>query len=535
MPVPELMAALLVGTSTTPSLDDIVIRGNVALPEAVYRTVLRSRLPAGGSPDEVDEVLTAFLVESGYELATVEVTEGDILIEEGRLDSVIFIGAGGGTVLGFKLSFNLPGQVFNRSLIEQELDRLVKESGLADATWELVPTRNPINRSPLQLQEARLGTVTVLQPGEEYELRVFVRQHPYAPGFDLGLGFRPPLGVFVNGTWRFGQVFLPRDRLTFFSSLGVDVGDLADEPADRLGITQAVAKLTWYTPPLGVKWLRSFLDVDAQAQGRNRTEDIGIRSFLFAPIAASANLQFQFDDLATYVGGGLEQRFILRVEAADDPDAADLALDDEAIEDVLEPPANLRPFFAFGTSLNLSPSRLRKDQLHQFRVDGKVLGVGPDDTRGIIDVRGRYENTIRLGWDEFRYAVVGAFLGGDVPYFNEVAFGEGFLTAAFLDEIYTTRILTGKLQYRLSLSRDVFKISLFNDVAVYEALEAFTDPDFVGFPTRVRQGARFVESVGLGLHALVLDVFQVDLYAGFGINTDGDADVDISLSVKQVF
>ncbi|MGF1509502.1 MAG: hypothetical protein ACFB9M_08370 [Myxococcota bacterium] len=540
---PLLLAQARPSTDTTarPSvieIDNIEIRGNVALPKGVYRGVLRRRAEESSlPPEQVQAILTEFLHRSGYDLASVEIADNVVTVDEGRLDSVVFVGASTGAVLGFKLSFNLPGQIFNRSLIEQELDRIVREGELASATWELVPAPQA-KGSFLQLEGTRrIGTVTVFSPGTEYSLRIYVKQREYAPGFDLNFGFRPPDGIFVNTEWRFVNAFLPRDRITFLSSLGVDILDLADEPSDRLGITRAIADVKWFTPPLGVPWLRFFLNASARGQGRNRTEDIGVRSYIFFPLVGSANIQFDFGDIETFFGGGVEQRFTFRVVLADefDEDAAPISVP----ADTLEPDANLRPFFAFGGEYNLAPGRVRKDRRHLFRLAGRVLGSGPDDADGIIDVQAFYKNTVLFGWDELRYGAAGAFIGGDVPFFNEVAFGDGFFRAAFLDELYTTRVVTGKIEYRFSISRDVFKLSIFNDVGVFEELDLFDDPEFAGFPLRSRLGPRFVEAPGVGLHALVLDVFQVDLYTGagfvFGTGDGVDADVDISLSIAQVF
>ena len=503
----------------------VTIEGNVALPEQLYLTVLESRAPAGFTPEGGVEALTSFLRDSGYELATVELTSREPLVyrvEEGRLDRILFIGAGGGTTLGFKLSFSLPGDVFNRSAVDQEVQRLVRESGsISGARWELARARAVEPRNPeLQISgERKLGTVTVLEPGHEYELRIFLEQAPWRPGFDLGIGFGPPDGLSVNMDWRLGEAFVEDDRLDVSSSVGVDFGDLSEDPSDRLGLTRLGIEARWFTPPLGANWLRSFASLSAMAFGRDREEDIGVDSYIFAPLAASANVQFEFDRLSSYIGGGLEQRFILRARATEDPDLPQPQIAD------LDPPANLRPFLAFGTAVTFGPSRLRQDRRHRAQFDARILGAGTPNTDGIFDVRASYENTFLFGWDELRYSFRGAYLAGDVPYFNEVAFGDGFVRAAFLDEIFTRRVGTLKLEYRLSLSRDTVKVSLFNDFGVFERLNL----------ARESEGARLIENGGVGVHLLVLDVFQVDLYGGVGVTSDGDAGVDLSLSVNQVF
>lgn len=502
------------------------IVGNVALPDQLYGQILETRTSSTSSLEDDALAIERFLRGAGYALAEVEVESRDpprLRIREGVLDRIIFIGAGGGTVLGFKLSFDLPGQVFNRSRVESEVERLVAQSdSVARAHWQLVPARKvDEERQAIQLEPRTVGTLSVLKPGQDYELRVYVEAPEYAPGFDVGLGFGPPDGLFVDLTWRFADALVENDRMIVDNSLGVDFGDLGSDPADRLGITRAVGRVQWFSPPLGADWLRSHFELSARALGRNREADIGLRSYVFAPLAVSGDLQFQFDRLTAYVGGGIEQRFVFRTRASDEPGAPELQIPDPA----LQPDPNLRPFFAFGSRLRFAPQRLREDRQHQLSFDARILSSGPEGQAGIQDLRAAYENVILFGWDEFVVRLSGAFLGGDVPYFNEVAFGDGFLRAAFLDEIYTTRIGSLRTEYRLSLSRDVFKLGFFNDVALFERLDL----------ERSTQGPEFIESAGLGLHILALDVFQFSLYGGFGITTGGQADVDISLSASQVF
>lgn len=476
--------------------------------------------------DKAAELIEDFLEEATYELAvatgTVTADGGPkVLVDEGQLDRIIFIGVGGGTAIGFALSLDLPGRVFNRNQIERELDRLVRESGVQTATYEVVPAQER-GRGILDVDvPSKIATVTLLREAQQYELRIYVEQRAWAPGFEWGLGFSPPDGVSVDGTWRFADTFLLNDRLTVRSGLSIDVFELADEPEDRLGLTRAAVEAQWFTPPLGADWLRLHLDLSAKTLGRDR-EDLFVDSYLFTPLAGSANLGVVFDTFRAYVGVGIEQRFVYRVrivepEPGGDPIPSPLP--------VPIPDTNRRPFFAFGSEWNLSPNTLRLDRRQMITVDARLLGSGSSERAGILELFARYRQTWMNGWDEIRLAVNGAYLGGDVPFFNEVAFGDGYVRAAFLDEFFVRRILSGQAEYRASLSRDALKVSLFNDIAVFEELDLARDG----------VAARVVDNFGLGLHVLAFETFQIDIYSGVGITTSGDFDLGISVSGSQVF
>lgn len=529
------MGALVVWAAASPSLlwaaegfEAVQVQGNEALPETVYRTILArtSTAAPAGDPLQTAEVaadlVQNFLEEAGYELAVTTATVSEtgaptVVVDEGQLDRILFIGVGGGTAIGFALSLELPGRVFNRAQIEKELERLVRESGVQSATYEIVPATTR-GRGLLNVNVPRkLATVTLLRTARDYELRIYVEQQAWSPGFEWGLGFSPPDGVSVDATWRFADVFLAEDRLTLAGGLSIDVLELADEPTDRFGLTRAVVEAQWYTPPLGADWLRVHLDLSARTLGRDR-EDIFIDSYLFSPLAASANVGFIFDTFQAYVGGGVEQRFIYAVqvlETDETPSPLEVPIPDD----------NLRPFFAYGMSANLSPEVLRLDRRHTLSVDGRVLGSGPTSEALLIETFARYRQTWMRGWDEIRLRVNGAYLGGEVPFFNEVAFGDGYMRAAFLDSIFVRRIGSLQLEYRASLSRDALKVSLFNDTAVYGALDLARD----------RESARGANNTGLGLHILAFETFQIDVYTGFGITTAGETDVGISVSGAQVF
>lgn len=508
--------------------EDVRVEGNVALPETVYQTILArtATIAPAGSPLEkaqkAAELIQTFLEEAGYELATATgtVTEDGqptVALEEGQLDRILFIGVGGGTALGFQLSLDLPGRVFNREQVEKELDRLVRESGVQSATYEIVPTQSRA-RGLLNVNvPKKVATVTLLREATPFELRVYVEQKAWTPGFQWGLGFSPPDGISVDASWRFADVFLLDDRLTVDGGLSVDVFELADEPEDRLGLTRAAVEAQWFTPPLGADWLRLHLDLGAKVLGRDR-EDIFVDTYLFSPLAASANVGFIFDTFEAYVGAGIEQRFVYRFQVLEDDEAPDPL-------PVPIPDDGLLPFFAFGSRWNLSPRELRLDRRQIIQLDGRILSRGTSNDEGQLELFASYRNTWMNGWDEIRLGVKAAYLAGAIPFQNEVAFGEGYLRAAFLDSIFARRIASVLGEYRASLSRDDLKVGFFYDAAVYDALDLARDSD----------GPRFVNDAGVSLHFLAFETFQIDVYTGVGVTTSGDVDLGISVAGAQVF
>ena len=97
------------------------------------------------------------------------------------------------------------------------------------------------------------------------------------------------------------------------------------------------------------------------------------------------------------------------------------------------------------------------------------------------------------------------------------AFGNG--------DIYVEKVAGLSLEFRLSLARDLFKLGVFHDAAVFGELDRAGGGETF----------RFANSFGLGFHALILDTFQLDLYYAFGFNSEEDFDHGPSASLKKVF
>ncbi|MGQ0505135.1 MAG: hypothetical protein ACT4TC_07410, partial [Myxococcaceae bacterium] len=87
------------------------------------------------------------------------------------------------------------------------------------------------------------------------------------------------------------------------------------------------------------------------------------------------------------------------------------------------------------------------------------------------------------------------------------------------------RVASGSFEFRFSLTRDIFKLSLFQDVAVFGELDR----------QNRTERAQVGNSFGSGLHALFEGMIQIDLYFAFGFKSDGLTDRGLSLVLRKVF
>jgi len=101
-----------------------------------------------------------------------------------------------------------------------------------------------------------------------------------------------------------------------------------------------------------------------------------------------------------------------------------------------------------------------------------------------------------------------------------VALGRAFGATDFARKLASTGV-----EFRNSLLRDVFKVGLFYDQALFGALDRIT-------------GKESVNGAGAGgpaVHLLLADQFQIDAYLAVGWKSVGTTDLASTLMVHQVF
>lgn len=518
-----LLAASNTGFAEEPTIE---IRGNVAIAENVYLTYLDvARCGDTGDPQRraasVRKCVDDFLARSGYELAKVEarVEDGRIVVavDEGRLDRIVITGAGPFTTFRLQFELELPGRVFNRPLIDRRLAEIRDAFDIEETTYALhrVADREP---GDVVIEDPKvLGERTFLSLQQPFELRINVRKRSWTSGARFGFGFDPPDGLFVRAGTRVKGLIFDEDRFRFDSRIGVRVVDTFRSSGTRLGLSRGRLLLRQSSPPLFAKQLRLFLELDIDMIGRNRA-DLMVDSFLYAPLLGTAKAELRFGDYLTlWAGGGVEQRFLFDVRE----------LENQMVNPIVDATErdDLRAVVEVGGKILFSRDELRLDRDHSMQLVGRYYFPGSNRPSAIQMVRGSYRRVFSLGWDELWVGLRAAYIGGNVPFYNELSIGEGFLRAGFSGEFYARKLASLNTEYRVSVSRDLFKISIFNDLAGFIELDE----------SREAVRPRFADTIGLGLHFLVFDTFQVNAYSGVAFASNGKVDIGFALQIVKAF
>jgi hypothetical protein len=239
-----------------------------------------------------------------------------------------------------------------------------------------------------------------------------------------------------------------------------------------------------------------------------------VEIFYAARVDATLNLGYEIvRGLMLSVGGGVEEKFVFgteRVGTAPPP---------------LDEGDRLQPFLVGQADLIFNPREPRRDRRHHLLVEGRYYWVQEREDFGKASFQ--YQLVQGLGWHDLVVRSRGAWLfwRGAVPFDEEEPVGGRYVRGVFGGRDFVREVGNLTLEFRLSLVRDLFKLSVFNDLALYGAVD------------RAAGDERFMlaDSFGLGFHALILDTLQLDLYYGFGLDLDREFDHGLSASLTKVF
>lgn len=493
------------------------IRGNVVLVEGVYLAVLD--LPSGAAADEktadlVRRQLLGFMDRAGYVLASARVVaeEGRLLVEvdEGHVEKIVFIGAGSLRTLQLKLDLNMPHHVLNLRHLEQQLNKMRDKYKLGEVTYRLAPAGARTHDRP---QVKNLGKVvghSVFPPESRYELHILLGQGTWGTGFSFDLEYDFPDGLTTGAGYKSTGLLFERDRWKLGSLLGGNLRENLDTKEPYLALSRASLQFRWYTPPLFGTGLRPFVWLSSNLTSRQRS-DLDMENYFSERLDASVNLAFELTrGLSISAGAGAQELFIFGLDQLADP---------------AEPLDSLNGFrtFARGSlEVDFSTRQARLDKKHKITLSGRRYWS--DEQLNLTKATFKYQKVFDFGWDDFWIKLRGVKMFDDVIFDDQEPVGGRHLRGIFGTKFYVEQVASLALEYRFSLTRDLFKVSIFHDAAAFE-LPSAPEAD----------SPIYANAFGVGVHALALDSFQFDVYYSFGFSSDEQFDYGLAAGFQKVY
>lgn len=514
-------AGLVRGVAVVPKVT-VLIKGARVLPVEVYLDTLE--LPQLDRADaetakEVQRQLREFLLRTGFELSTVssKVTpEGiEVQLDEGQIDRIIFLGRLSFQQIRFKLALALPYEVFNRALLDRQVRELAAEMRMPGVRWELVHTAAvahsgpQVTSLPSEMDLEVLGQQLVHER-RPYEVRVVF---PEPTGSGLGIDIR---SHYVNGL-EGGVNFVARDLLgkgdLFFAATSGGVGLRSRIETEKLypHFSRAYLEARYHTPPI-LKYFRPNVWVESNLVTRQRA-DLNLENYFALTLDAATQLEVELrPGLRVAVGGGAQYRRLFGFQLVPGLEAPpDVLVNERA-----------RPFLRVTHESVIDPDVLRWDRRHTLESELRYyFPLGPEPGFGWADLR--YQFVKELGWHDFWVKSRGRLSWGLVTFHDEFSVAE--LARGLFGGQFVFSGANLQLEFRFSVSRDEIKIGIFHDLAVFA----------VPLRTQGTYAVELANAFGPGVHLLVQDMFQLDMYMAFGFRRKAQFNAAFSMVLQKAF
>ncbi len=505
--IPFLLFALLAGD------DAFEVRGNLLFNRHVYRAVAQIDEPPYDEADaqRAAENILRFLRESGYSLARVEARaeEGRLRLEvdEGRLVRVRLLGRDTAETVGLRLDLGLPQDVFNKLALEERLARIPVAKGEPAPSYEVREVEAQEGMVSLEALAWIPGASPIMLPSDaRYELRVQLPPSVFGEGWRISADADSD-GVLAGAGYRSRGLILNDDRWDASGLAGVNFFRSPDDASRDIAFSRAIAA--------GAYWLPNWFALRPRVSGsvdyvRRQRFDIGVPEYWWARSTGDLALSYGITEFAEVaLAGGIQRR------NADIQNQLDSSTTSELSE--------ARFFAGIDAEVEFGIPADRPDRAH--RLVARFNHFFPGDTGTFQRYSLRYQHVYPFRFDDLWVTAALDGVEGAYSEWDEPEIGSRFLRGVFGNQNYVQRIGAVGVAYRWSINRDIVKVGPYHDLAT------FLESDFQDETPRVRIANAF----GIGVHVLLFDLFQLDVYTGTGFNSNGTNAYGSTFTLTKAF
>jgi hypothetical protein len=501
------------------------VEGLKMLPAEVVLDMLRLPPNAAVSEKTAREVrkqVLAFLRRTGFELARVRAeVEGDsilVTVEEGQVERIVFVGQLSYQLLRFKQGLVLPDNVFSRPLLERKVKELSETLDMPGVRWELVRTSEVRHRGPQATldrgeRDMPIREDLLLHARRPYEIRVYLPENTLASnlGIDLRSGYLDGLELGLNYPVRNAW---PNGRGSFLTEVSGGVGVRTEIGTGRpyAHFSRGLVGANYRSGPLA--WGLEVIAAAGVELSLRQRADLQLENYSALTSSAGLYLELEPRKGLRFLGGyGVEWRrlFDFKPASVGPPPPPTIGFLDLT-----------RPFVRLTHVSEFDASALRLDRRHTLSSEvRRYFSYKKQPENGWADLR--YQKVFEFGWNDLWLKSHGHLSWGASTFHDELSVGE-YLRALFGNEFVPSAVNL-QLEYRLSLARDVFKVSLFHDLVL------------LGVRRRSDRAVtpQLANGFGPGVHFLVLDLFQVDAYLAFGFRRRSQFGTGFSMQIQKAF
>ncbi len=494
-------------------LKDVFIKGNVCVEDAVLVDLIRPMSKQQfllGKATMIRKRLLEYYMAKGYRLVRVwtKIHRGKIYvsIDEGRLEKIIIRGRDPLQTSLMHLTIKLPFNVYNQYVMEEELEKLKKRFWVKHVSVQFDESP-PVTHAGWQLSDQEFAW---FPKAGAYEMHVLLGIHKLSDGPGLELRMESSYGVVPEAFYRHSGFFFDEgDDFRIGLASGYWVRKSLNTGDYGVDFTYVGLNATYDFPKIA-DLLQFNLAISSELSKYQRT-DLPLDSYW--DFSNQVVLGMQFDvykglNLGIGVCGGHKNVF--------------------SIEKVVGKDFYLNPFrhWRFSVPLTLeydwSEDEIRRDRHSNFSFSFVPYLV---DVSIFYRFDASYQHLFDFGYHDLWLKARTVITLEPSVFYDEVPLAGKLLRSFYSESYYIDNASWLSLEFRGSIYRDIWKLSIYHDFALFRKISH--DP-------KALQNANYrmddestslawANSFGPGVHWLILDSFQLDLYCAFGFAPSGFA------------
>jgi hypothetical protein len=522
----------------------LVFAGNRVLSNDVYIAALglKAFKADAETAADIQRRLANFLREAGYELSSVHCiahdNQIDIGINEGRLEKIVYRGRLSVQSLQFTFALELPHEVFNRPELERQTKALEERLNIGKIWFVLVPTAQ-VTHYGFQLEKLpEIRGFELLHEREPWELHFFFTEYEWGNGVGIDVKSSYTDGLELGVNYMKQSLLLDDDRVRFAVSGGLGLRNRLADNGIYPFFSRTAFDVRWYSPPVFADVRPAVIlkgdliarqEIDRLIQLENYYAGTASGSFNLSAVAAAG--------LTVSFGTGVQWRRIWGLK--ENPGWI--------IPPTVHFTEEVRAFFEGKLDFVFDPNNNRTDRWHLFSAEAITFAPASVFKKGKLtdpwfgSVHFHYQNVIPFGWHDLWVRARGRSLFGQPGSPNDsVSFHDEDSVAEYNHGIFGNKFIrrgvSAELEFRFSITRDLFKISLFHSIFAFGEVtdrgQILLDGSKV---FAYSETPRLGTAIGPGFHALIEGMFQLDIYGSFGVLNNGMFAANATLILNKVF
>ncbi len=481
------------------------VTGVVALPESVAREAIGPLPNPGEDLDAWGVRAVASIVKvyqaRGYSYARAWLNwrlEPGVLwfyVDEGHV-RVTFVGVGIVTASLLRLRLDIPNGIFQVQQLAPSLEAEKQRLDLEDVRYVVH-----------ELPGRALTIFGDVVPERVLEIAI-VRRESY--GWSLDISLSAAWGVVPQVTYGRGDLLLHDDRLSLQVSVAVPYRRYVFDADPKPQWVHGSVETSYRLPRFMFRGQQLAPRMDSKLVFSHYTRpELFLRDYYLLRSVIIPNLVLFLPKTEVTLGiGGDFAQVAFRRSLPRSPDQQDPGRpSDISSERVL-----LR---TTGSYMGGTPWA-RRDHRPTLRLSADIcfpLEARLTLTGQVVGILGRHRVVVRTR---------GVVLAGHVPFWDSIELAGDYQRTYFGDRYWVNKAIQLEVAYRIRLWRDWFEVGIFHDVSIFQ------DP--VTGPGR----AQVANSFGPSLNFLVLDLYALGIYQGFGF-APGRFGQTLSFAFNRVF